>query len=244
MLEEGHQVSESFMEGGNVGIGWLHIVGPDSVDDRVSRFVGDDVMGKAGKDRLVGKIVSRVVVGSGEVSEHNAMEVRIVVRVGFLDAVGEKEQLASKRRIGCAPMPSPVNVAAKRELEALNRLADDCIDHLLMESRVGFARFETLIGKNARIIEVDRLVIALVGGIVINDRDIFPNWATFEMPFKWDLYGHVVAIFTVAAWIEGEGSKGSEIGGGYGLRNVSTIVLGRARHEDTSGRFDSSGVTY
>src|SRR5262245_31060893 len=68
--------------------------------------------------------------------------------------------------------PAPMDVASQRRLEHLDSSGSDRIDHLLVEAGIRLRRIETVVRQQERVVEVDGRIIALVGGVVVNDTDL------------------------------------------------------------------------
>ena len=87
MLEQSYDVGERLMERGGVDTRRLTEVFAKPVNQRVGRFVGDNVMGKAREHDLAWQITARIDLRGPEVSEYQRAEARIIERVGLLDSV-------------------------------------------------------------------------------------------------------------------------------------------------------------
>src|SRR5438132_12140268 len=104
---------------------------------------------------------------------------------------------------------TPLDWTAERELEPAYGLAGDRINHLLMELRIGFGWIESATDQNRRIVEVDRTVVALVGGVVIHYGEVPPD-GTGPERFVADIHGHIVAKGPSLSGIEGIGLQRSD----------------------------------
>src|SRR5262249_19395794 len=106
-----------------------------------------------------------------EIAEQERLALGAVERVGFVHRMRMDFELA---------LAVPVHFAPERLLEMAHRLVDDRVDHLLMKSRIGFARLEAAAEENRRLVEIDGLVVALVADVVIDDGDARADRARLE----------------------------------------------------------------
>ncbi len=117
----------------------------------------DDVARQAGEDHLPREVGTRVVLVRLEVAEEDRVQLRVEGRVGAVEGVRDEPQAR----------PRPALVQAHRPAEptacALDHLHGDCVDHLLVESRVGLARGEAVLHEQGRLVEVDRRTIEVFG---------------------------------------------------------------------------------
>ena len=152
VLKERNDVRKSFVECCNIDIGGLHERGTNAVQQGMRRLMRNHVMSKTGKDRLIGKIISRIGFRRPEVSENQGVQIGIIEGVGLLDAVREHQQPALKRRFVAILSPAPSNTAPERIFKTLDGFADHRIHHLLMKAGIGFSRRYPGIGQNPTIV--------------------------------------------------------------------------------------------
>ena len=92
VLEDGHDVRESFVEGEDVRVRRLEQPRPQPVDHRMRGLVRDDVLGEAGEDGLAREVGPHLAVGSTEVAEQQRMQPVVVVGVAGLHRMGVDAQ--------------------------------------------------------------------------------------------------------------------------------------------------------
>ena len=181
--EQRRQIGESLVERRNVDIGGLHEIFTDAVDDRMRRFVGDDVVRQTGENGLAGQIAPGIGAAGLEITEHDAVDTGIVEGIGLAHRMRKQIEAAGcggpllRRDVGRMRDFPPVNAPAQRRLESLQGLAGDRIDHLLMEARIGVARSKASGNQQIWIVEVHRLVVRLGGPVVVDDRKSLPDRA-------------------------------------------------------------------
>ena len=118
--QQRHSVRKALVEARLVGMR-RHGVGiAESVEQRVGRLVGDDVVGKAGEHRLT--------VGAREVAEEQPVGVLGIVRVGLGEGV--------RGRVELVPAEAPGHAPAQRRLEPRQQPHHDGVDVLGVEARV------------------------------------------------------------------------------------------------------------
>lgn len=76
------------------------------------------------------------------------------------------------------------------------------MDHLLVEAGIGFSKIEAVVRQQKRIVEIDGRIIALIGGVIVDDADLAAGWTWRELlPRHMD--GRRVASISACTWIEG-----------------------------------------
>jgi hypothetical protein len=118
--QEGDDVSESLVKCRLVGGRGIHVPRAQRVDQRVRRFVHDDVVREAGVDGGARR--------AGEVAEHESLVLGRVERVGVVHPVGGHLELVRAER--------PADAPSQRELEARQRAHHECVRVLRMEAVV------------------------------------------------------------------------------------------------------------
>ncbi|WP_206107861.1 hypothetical protein [Paludisphaera rhizosphaerae] len=68
----------------------------------------------------------------------------------------------------------------------LDRLHSDGVAHLLMKTRVGFRRLKTVGREQCGLVQVDRRISGVAGGIDVDDLDVLADWARPEAIFPRD----------------------------------------------------------
>jgi hypothetical protein len=63
------------------------------------------------------------------------------------------------------------------------------IDHLLMKLRIGFRRFQTVLAKDARVIQIHRIVKNAARRVGIHHFDVLPDGTGLQMLLPGDFNG-------------------------------------------------------
>ena len=69
MAEQRGQIRKGFMECGDVVVGALREIGANTIKNCMCRLMDNDVVRKAGENRLSGKIAARIGLAGSEVAE-------------------------------------------------------------------------------------------------------------------------------------------------------------------------------
>ena len=150
--------------------------------------------------------------GAGaEVAEQDAVRARTVESVLSDERVRKDVERVDVVEIGVlVALPlgaAPMDAAPEGRLEMLDRLGDDRVDHLLMKARIGLGGIETAADQDARIVEIDRLVVGLVRAVVVDDgdgvaRDQIAHHRTGIELLVADVHRHLIAEELPGARIE------------------------------------------
>src|SRR3974377_1804201 len=84
-----------------------------------------------------------------------------------------------------------IKSSSQRDIEVLENLHRDCVNHLLVKAWIGFGGFQSVLKHQKGVIEVDRLVISLASSIEIQHMDSAPTRLGAKW-FIWDLNGNSV----------------------------------------------------
>jgi hypothetical protein len=199
------------MEGQHVGIGGLGEVGANSVDDGVGHLMSDDVLRETGENALTRKVATLAGLVSDEETEQDPVRLGAVIGVGLLHGVRIELENANIVLLAKGVVvllrtetigPAPMDVASQRRLEHLGGSGSDRIDHLLVEAGIGLRRIETVVRQQEWVVEVDGRIIALVGGVIINNTDLAAGWTWRELLPK-HVDGRTVASISTCTRIEG-----------------------------------------
>ncbi len=211
MREQRAEIGKAFMEGQHVGIGGLGEVGADSVDDGVGHLMRDDVLRETGENALTRKVATLTGLARCEETEQDPVRLGVVIGVGLLHGMRIELENANIVLLAKGVIvllrtetigPAPMDVASQRRLEHLDGSGSDRIDHLLVEAGIRLRRIETVVRQQERVVEVDGRIIALVGGVVVNDTDLTAGWTWRELlPRHMD--GRKVASISACTRIEG-----------------------------------------
>ena len=165
MLEQRDDVGETFVERQRVLIDRLDRSTTHSVEDRMRRFVGDDVLRKTSEDPLSFRGTRRETF---EITEKKGRLVRAVICVGLSHGVWINPKALLQIGVTAAATRSvalfgrgwlyPKNVAAQCAFEIPDRVHGDRKHHLLMELRAAFAWRQPILREQHGIVEIDRLV--------------------------------------------------------------------------------------
>jgi hypothetical protein len=219
MAEERGEVGEALVERRDVDVGLLEKAAADAIDDRVRGLVNHDVVREAGEDRLAGDVAPRIFVVRAEIAEEDSVRVGAVKGVRRAEGMGkevERRDVAgapASGATGLALHPAPVDVPPQRGLEVLDGLGGHRIDHLLVKARIRLGRWQAAAHEDARVVEIDWLVVRPGRPVVIDDRDVVrrgvrPDGGTrCEVPAP-HFDGHLVSEKPAAARIEGIRAKG------------------------------------
>jgi len=208
VLQEGDDIGERFMEGVDIRVGGFGEVDMHPVQNGVGHFMSDDVVGETGKDHATGIGVSGVGVFGGEVAKEDRPFLRRVVGVPGAEGMRvEAETLdkliaqiadlfpgfypgsfLSEPGILAGRIPGaqgrPEEGATQGIFKVPDRLHGDGIDHLLMELRVAFGAGKTIAGEEVGMVQVDREIGAIGGGVDIHDFEVFAHGSGLQILFK------------------------------------------------------------
>jgi len=83
------------------------------------------------------------------------------------DVLAPPALLGVERPLGAAPG----DPASERALELVDGVARHRVHHLLVEARVGLGRRDTAVDQDVRVVEIDRPVVLVARGVVVDDGD-------------------------------------------------------------------------
>ncbi|MES0056553.1 hypothetical protein NKJ66_23385 [Mesorhizobium sp. M0078] len=166
VAKQRRKISKRFVKRGDIDVGRLGEMLSDAVDDGVGHLMRDDIVRQAGENGLPRQHIAVGIRTGGKVSEHDSVDIPVIIGVRLKHRVGVEIQTVWAR--AC---PMPVDLASKRDLEAFERLRRNGIHHLLVESRVGLARVEPTPHQNRFVVEIDRRIIRPGVTIIVYDRN-------------------------------------------------------------------------
>jgi hypothetical protein len=95
-----------------------------------------------------------------------------------------------------------------------------------MELRVSLTGFQSTLTEDARFTEVDALVIAVVGSVIIDDRNLLTLGASFQIFLPGNSDRETVVRTLSAGWIEGVNAKRSMRQlGAFSCHNVQSLTV-------------------
>jgi hypothetical protein len=196
-LEHGDDVGEGLVQCRHLGAGGLVVAAMQPAQRRMGDLVGDDVVRQAGEYQLSRQVRAGIVDVGRKVTEEDGVQVIVEVGVAPLERVRHQAQALATPE---AKPPSQCTV------EVLQDPRRDRIDHLLVELRIRFGGFETLLHRNRGIVEWHRAVIQVGRGVVVDDLEaVVPEGALGALDLAiGDLDGHPVVPGPGDHWIEGE----------------------------------------
>ncbi len=151
--EQRHEVGESFVEGGHVHVRRHEKRLTQPVEERVRRFVRDDVVAERRADQPLLHGEARGIRAGVEVAEREVAALAAVARVSATKAEWPHDQ-------PMRPAPGrgrrPADVAAERSLERRIGQAADGVHHLQMNLTVRWRRCEAAREQQQRVVEVER----------------------------------------------------------------------------------------
>src|SRR5678815_2423613 len=180
----------------------LHEARPKPIQERVRCFMHDDVVRETGVDQLPRYIAARFSLGCRKLSEGQSNFLVVVVGVGFLHSMGEyREGLLFRGAFGAEP-----NLSAQRTIKVAQHVADNRVNHLLVELRVPVAGFDSAVSDDVRMLQINRRMQGFSLETLIDHPHATPDGAGLQR-FKGNAKNQVIAAAPAKPGMEGIDSQ-------------------------------------
>ena len=160
VVEHRDEVGEGLVVGVHVPVGGDREHRSYPVHDRMRDLVGDDVDRQAREHELPRQVGLGVGLIGAVVAEEDGPPFRVEVGVAPVEGVGHEPE---------SFVAAPPEAPAGEPLEALDDAHGHRVHDLLVRARVALRGPKSLLGEHGRIVEVDRLVPAVAGRVVVDD---------------------------------------------------------------------------
>src|SRR5262245_6860394 len=172
VLEQSDNVREGLVKRQHVRVSGFHEMLVETIEQRMSRLVRNDVVGETGKDHPTGELAGGSILDGRKVAEEERPPLPAVVSICHPKRMWVDAQPLDVTFILSIAL-RPERLPSERALETVHRSHDHGIDHLLVKLRVPFGRREAVLSQHACVIEVYWCVKAPAWRIEINNFHVF-----------------------------------------------------------------------